>query len=102
MSSPGTRPPGGRPPSLNPAETELDAIACLDRHGILYWVRVFQSSLVRRTHVGWRTGLDGRRFETPSGGGVHRIDAGSYLIYSEGRREWIDVEAIAGVDSAPT
>jgi hypothetical protein len=86
------RPPGNS--SLRPAERESYAFACADAAGNVHWVRVFESSIVRRTLVGRLGASDGRRLETATGSAVHPIDVGLYLVYCERTLEWIEVEAL--------
>jgi len=83
-----------RPPSLHPSEIELDAIACKDAAGRLYWVRIFSSSIIRRTLHGRLEGSAGCRLETSDGWPVHVVGVGLYLVFSDQSLEWIEIVAV--------
>ena len=84
-----------RPPSLHPSETEQDAVLCKDDVGRFHWVRIFTSSIVRRTFCGRLHGSSGCRLESANGSPVHVVDVGLYLMFCEKTLQWIEIEAVA-------
>ena len=83
-----------RPPALQPTEREIGAIACLAPNGSLHWVRIFESSIKRRTPMVISVTELGRRYETPDGSPVHFIRDGLYLTHCRRTHEWIELETL--------
>ena len=83
-----------RPPSLHPKEIELSAIHCRDAGGRSHWVRIFTSSILRRTLLGRLNGSNGCRLESVEGSPVHVVGVGLYLMFCEQTLDWIEIEAV--------
>jgi len=85
-----------RRPPLESSERELFAFACLDADQAIHWVRVFESTIKRRSLLGKLTSSLGRRYETRNGWPVHPVAGGLYLAFSEESLDWIELEALIG------
>ena len=87
------RSPSRRPP-LESAERELFAFACIDSDRTIHWVRVFESTIKRRSLQGLVTSSLGRRYETRDGWPVHPVAGRLDLAFCESSLERIELEAL--------
>jgi len=84
-----------RPPSLNPRETEREAIACFDTGGVMHWIRVFDVSASVVKRGGGIDAVRARRFEATDGSPAYHVDDVLYLIYRRQSQGWLEVETVA-------
>ena len=68
---------------LRDSVEEVEAVACQDRAGMIYWVRVFRPLIARRA------GQSEPLMETPNGLPVYRLQSGRHLIYSPRLKDWV-------------